>query len=102
MEFRFHQYQMAIKYMSEGIDLLVELRCQQKKRVMDVYLKMAKVYRVLEEYKKEYSSLVCAQSMAKQLADPHKHTISISHLLIANLKNREEPEKMLQELEKVK
>ena len=56
----------------------------------------------IEEYKKEYSSLVCAQSMAKQLADPHKHTISISHLLIANLKIREEPEKMLQELEKVK
>jgi hypothetical protein len=37
---------------------------------MEIYIDLAEYYKKLDNIDKQYSSLICAQSMAKQLSNP--------------------------------
>lgn len=49
---------------------------------------MAEYYRNLNNLDKQYSSLICAHSMAKQLQNSEKEVLPIIHMLASNLMER--------------
>jgi hypothetical protein len=50
--------------------MLIEMRCKEKKKIMEIYVVLAEYYKKQGNLDKQYSSLICAQSMAKQLISP--------------------------------
>jgi hypothetical protein len=57
---------------------------------------LAELNREIEDYEKEYSSLICAHSMIKQLEDnQEKRTIEVMNRLATNLIKREDKQKAL-------
>jgi tetratricopeptide (TPR) repeat protein len=85
---KFNKYEEAVGYLVQGLDSLIELKCKDKLRIMDVYITMAEAYRKLGQPEKAYSSLVCGLAMAKQVTEPESHVLSLTHLLAANLTER--------------
>ena len=72
VEYHFGRLKEAIKLMNQGIEILVESKSKEKEKIMEVYLKIAKINFKVQDFKKEYSNLICAQAMAKQLPNSSK------------------------------
>ena len=47
VEASFGRLQIGVEFMNQGLELLIETKCKQKEKVMNVYLKAAEIYRKL-------------------------------------------------------
>ena len=55
--------------MNQGMDILISQRYHNSSNVAEVYETLAELNKDVEDYEKEYSSLICAHSMIKQLEE---------------------------------
>lgn len=71
----FAHFEEALQFMQRGMNLLIEVRYRDHCRIGKMYMEMAVFNRQLKNLDSEYSSLICAHSMMRQLPNKEKELL---------------------------
>lgn len=97
----FEKYGEAVGEVEAGIEIMIEKKWKEKEKIAEIYLTLASFYRRSSQWEQEYTALICAQAMIRQLSANEKNLIRVIHMLVANLEQRQETERAISELKRV-